>query len=139
MEYEVNTLKTSNKIILDPERGLIQKMEKKVETCINLATDACKANAESRDLVAASKAEVIISKDEVKKASWYLMANVIVLVTFALGAFSVYTTLVSKATKDLSNQDKMISALQEKITQDAKNQSRTEEIMNKLYKKLGGQ
>jgi hypothetical protein len=132
MKYELDTLKTTNKIILEPDRGLIPRMEKKVETAIALASDACKSNADSKLLV-------IESKKEVGKASWYLMANVFILVAFAVGAFAVYVELASKASKDLVNQGAMISALHEKLKQDADNQNRTEAIMNKLYKKLGGQ
>ena len=43
----------------------------------------------------------------------------------------------SKITRDTTNHDKMIEALNEKIVQDKKNQKETIEMMEKLYNKLG--
>lgn len=129
------SIQTGQKLLYDPKDGILSKALSKVEVAVKMATDSAVCTTEA-------KKAADMSLKSAEEARDYIRTNIFVTALTFLGILltvigGVWYSIDRAKTDDVY-QNRIVKALQDKIVQDATNQNRTEEIMNKLYKKLGG-
>lgn len=116
------SIEAGQKMLYDPKDGLIQKALNKVEAAVKMATDAAACTVEARK-----------AADDAKL---YIRANIFVTAVTFLGILVTvvggYFAFIGKTRDEISNQRAMVTALQEKLKQDADNQVETVQILKDL-------
>jgi len=134
MKSKLVSIEAGQHMLYNSKDGLLKKALDKVDMAVKMSRDAAECTTGAKEAAETAKG----AADEAKT-----FIRTIIFVT-AITFLGILITVVtfgvnysSKITRDTTNQDKMIEALNEKIVQDKKNQKETIEMMEKLYNKLG--
>jgi hypothetical protein len=129
------SIEQGQRILYDPKDGLLAVALRKVSEAVKFAQDAALCTAASnqsadRAARAAEDTRAFVRTNIFVTAITFL-GILITVVTFAV-------TYSSKSKEESRDAKALIAAMNEKIEQDAANQRETVGLMNKLYRKLGG-
>lgn len=134
LKSKLVSIEAGQKMLYDPQNGIMTKVLNKVEAAIKMSRDAAMCTAEANKAAenAAKSADDtrIFVRTNIFVTAITFLGILITVVTFGVS----YT---EKLRDDAKAQKDMIAAMQEKITQDAANQQETVSMMKKLYDRLG--